>query len=49
MAAPTLTDLEKICVEDWAKITAAVCANLVKDYRTHLISVSVNKGVCTKC
>ncbi|KAK7925291.1 hypothetical protein WMY93_007601 [Mugilogobius chulae] len=28
-----LTDLEKICVEEWAKIPPAVCANLVKNYR----------------
>ncbi|KAI4896105.1 hypothetical protein NFI96_026133, partial [Prochilodus magdalenae] len=29
-----LADLEKICVEEWAKIPAAVCANLVKNYGT---------------
>ncbi|KAI4898613.1 hypothetical protein NFI96_006393 [Prochilodus magdalenae] len=40
-----LTDLEKICVEEWAKIPAAVCANLVKNYGT---SVIANKGYCTK-
>ncbi|CAM4555654.1 unnamed protein product [Leuciscus chuanchicus] len=28
-----LKDLEKVCMEEWAKITAAVCANLVKNYR----------------
>ncbi|KAK6305622.1 hypothetical protein J4Q44_G00244020 [Coregonus suidteri] len=28
-----LKDLEKVCMEDWAKIPAAVCANLVKTYR----------------
>uniref|UniRef100_A0A3B4TCH2 Tc1-like transposase DDE domain-containing protein n=1 Tax=Seriola dumerili TaxID=41447 RepID=A0A3B4TCH2_SERDU len=28
-----LKDLEKICMEEWAKIPAAVCANLVKNYR----------------
>ncbi|KAL0149447.1 hypothetical protein M9458_055235 [Cirrhinus mrigala] len=43
-----LTDLEKICVEEWAKIPPAVCANLVKNYRNHLTSVIVNKGFCTK-
>lgn len=43
-----LTDLEKICVEEWAKIPAAVCANLVKNYRKRLTSVIENKGYCTK-
>ncbi|KAI4903127.1 hypothetical protein NFI96_007894 [Prochilodus magdalenae] len=38
-----LADLEKICVEEWAKIPAAVCADLVKNYRT---SVIANKGYC---
>ncbi|KAL0160049.1 hypothetical protein M9458_043774, partial [Cirrhinus mrigala] len=28
-----LKDLEKTCMEKWAKILAAVCANLVKNYR----------------
>ncbi|KAM9403272.1 optineurin-like isoform 2-T2 [Salvelinus alpinus] len=28
-----LKDLEKVCMEEWAKIPAAVCANLVKNYR----------------
>ncbi|KAI5106466.1 collagen alpha-6(VI) chain [Silurus meridionalis] len=43
-----LTDLEKICVEEWAKIPPAVCANLVKNYRKRLTSVIANKGYCTK-
>ncbi len=43
-----LKDLEKTCMEEWAKIPAAVCANLVKNYRKRLTSVSVNKGFCTK-
>lgn len=43
-----LTDLEKICVEEWAKIPVAVCANLVKNYRKCLTSVIANKGFCTK-
>ncbi|KAK6308672.1 hypothetical protein J4Q44_G00201350 [Coregonus suidteri] len=30
-----LKDLEKVCMEEWAKIPAAVCANLVKTYRKH--------------
>uniref|UniRef100_A0AAY5L8H7 Tc1-like transposase DDE domain-containing protein n=1 Tax=Esox lucius TaxID=8010 RepID=A0AAY5L8H7_ESOLU len=28
-----IKDLEKLCMEEWAKIPAAVCANLVKNYR----------------
>ncbi len=43
-----LKDLEKTCMEKWAKIPAAVCANLVKNYRKRLTSVIVNKGFCTK-
>lgn len=43
-----LKALEKICMEEWAKIPAAVCANLVKDYRKRLVSVIANKGFCTK-
>jgi len=38
------TDLKKICVEEWAKIPPAVCANLVKNYRKRLTSVTANKG-----
>lgn len=34
-----VTVLEKICMEVWAKIPAAMCANLVKTYRKHLTSV----------
>ncbi len=43
-----LKDLEKTCMEEAAKIPAAVCANLVKNYRKRLTSVIVNKGFCTK-
>ncbi len=43
-----LKDLEKTCMEEWAKIPAAVCANLVRNYRKRLTSVIVNKGFCTK-
>ncbi len=39
-----LKDLEKTCMEEWAKIPAAMCANLVKNYRKCLTSVIVNKG-----
>ncbi len=41
-------DLEKPCMEVWGKTPAAVCANLVKNYRKRLTSVIVNKGFCTK-
>ncbi len=43
-----LKDLEKTCMEEWAKIPAAVCANLVKNYRKRLTSVIVNQDICTK-
>uniref|UniRef100_A0AAY5KXN1 Sleeping Beauty transposase HTH domain-containing protein n=1 Tax=Esox lucius TaxID=8010 RepID=A0AAY5KXN1_ESOLU len=43
-----LKDLEKVYKEEWAKIPAAVCANLVKNNRKHMISVIANKGFCTK-
>ena len=41
-------DLEKVCMVEWAKIPAAVCANLVKNYRKRMITVIANKGFCTK-
>ncbi len=40
--APNLKDLET-CMEEWAKIPAAVWANLVKNYRKRLTSVIVNR------
>ncbi|KAK6297180.1 hypothetical protein J4Q44_G00317630 [Coregonus suidteri] len=40
-----LKDLEKVCMEEWAKIPAAVCANLVKTYRKRMISVIAN-NIC---
>ncbi len=43
-----LKDQEKTCMEEWAKISAVVCAKLVKNYRKRLTSVIVNKGFCTK-
>uniref|UniRef100_A0A3P9CMS8 Tc1-like transposase DDE domain-containing protein n=1 Tax=Maylandia zebra TaxID=106582 RepID=A0A3P9CMS8_9CICH len=39
-----ITALEKICMEEWAKIPATVCANLVKTYSKRLTSVIANKG-----
>ena len=35
-------------MEEWAKIPAAVRANLVKNYRKRMISVIANKGFCNK-
>ncbi len=43
-----ITALEEICMEEWAKIPATVCENLVKTYRKRLISVIANKGYITK-
>ena len=43
-----ITALEELYMEEWAKIPAAVCANLVKNYRKRMISVIANKGFCTK-
>ncbi len=43
-----LKDLEKTCMEAWTKIPAALCANLVKNYKKHLTSVIVKMGFCTK-
>lgn len=43
-----ITALEKICIEEWAKIPATVCANLVKTYSKRLTSVIANKGYVTK-
>ncbi len=38
----------EICMEEWAKIPATVCENLVKTYRKRLTSVIANKGYITK-
>uniref|UniRef100_A0A4W5LJX2 Transposase Tc1-like domain-containing protein n=1 Tax=Hucho hucho TaxID=62062 RepID=A0A4W5LJX2_9TELE len=45
---PQNTALEEICMEEWAKIPATVCENLVKTYRKRLTSVIANKGYITK-
>uniref|UniRef100_A0A8C5PPE0 Tc1-like transposase DDE domain-containing protein n=1 Tax=Leptobrachium leishanense TaxID=445787 RepID=A0A8C5PPE0_9ANUR len=42
-----ITALEEICMEEWAKIPATVCENLVKTYRKRLTSVIANKGYIT--
>ncbi len=43
-----ITALEEICMEEWAKIPATVCENLVNTYRKRLTSVIANKGYITK-
>ncbi len=43
-----ITAVEEICMEEWAKIPATVCENLVKIYGKHLTSVIANKGYLTK-
>ncbi|KAK3570071.1 hypothetical protein QTP86_010237 [Hemibagrus guttatus] len=43
-----ITALEEICMEEWAKLPATVCKNLVATYRKHLTSVIANKGYITK-
>ncbi|KAK3567183.1 hypothetical protein QTP86_011886, partial [Hemibagrus guttatus] len=39
-----ITALEEICMEEWAKLPATVCKNLVATYRELLTSVIANKG-----
>ena len=43
-----ITALEEICMEEWAKIPATVCENLVKTYRKRLTAVIANKEYITK-
>ncbi|KAK3510621.1 hypothetical protein QTP70_011880 [Hemibagrus guttatus] len=43
-----ITALEEICMEEWAKLPATVCKNLVATYRKRLTSVIDNKGYITK-
>ncbi|KAK3521948.1 hypothetical protein QTP70_020049 [Hemibagrus guttatus] len=43
-----ITALEEICKEEWAKLPATVCKNLVATYRKRLTSVIANKGYITK-
>ncbi|KAK3519166.1 hypothetical protein QTP70_020003, partial [Hemibagrus guttatus] len=43
-----ITALEEICMEEWAKLPATVCKNLVATYRKCLTSVIANKGYITK-
>ncbi len=48
LKSQNITALEEICMEEWAKIPATVCENLVKTYRKRLPSVIANKGYITK-
>ncbi|KAK3558988.1 hypothetical protein QTP86_000116 [Hemibagrus guttatus] len=43
-----ITALEEICMEEWAKLPATVCKNLVATYRKRLASVIANKRYITK-
>ena len=43
-----ITELRKICKEEWAKIPASVCKKLVSNYGKRLDAVLENKGYCTK-
>ncbi len=43
-----LNDLERICKEEWDKISPEMCANLVTNYKKRLTSVIANKGFATK-
>ncbi|KAK3508004.1 hypothetical protein QTP70_010151 [Hemibagrus guttatus] len=43
-----ITALEEIWMEEWAKLPATVCKNLVVTYRKRLTSVIANKGYITK-
>ncbi|KAK3521514.1 hypothetical protein QTP70_008596 [Hemibagrus guttatus] len=42
-----ITALEEICMEEWAKLPATVCKNLVATYRKRLTPVIANKGFYT--
>lgn len=43
-----LKELEEVCTEEWGKIPADVCHNLVSSYRRRLEAVLANKGHATK-
>ncbi len=43
-----ITDLERICKEEWDKIPPEMCANLVANYKKHLTSMIANNGFATK-
>lgn len=41
--APNIAALEKICMEEWAKIPATVCVNLMKTYMKRLTFVTLQR------
>ncbi len=43
-----LNDLERICKEEWDKISPEMCANLIASYKKRLTSVIANKSFATK-
>lgn len=43
-----IKELEKICLEECAKIPVDMCANLVINYKKRLTAVINNKGYSTK-
>ena len=43
-----LKELEKICLEEWAKIPVARCAKLIATYLKRLVAVIAAKGGSTK-
>ncbi len=43
-----LNDLERICKEEWDKISPEMCANLAASYKKRLTSVIANKSFATK-
>ncbi len=43
-----LNDLERICKEEWDKISPEMCANLIASYKKRLASVIANKSFATK-
>ncbi len=47
-SASNLNDLERICKEEWDKISPEMCANQVANYKKRLTSVIANKGFATK-
>ena len=43
-----MNELEKFCLEEWAKIPMARCAKLTETYPKRLVAVIAAKGDSTK-
>ncbi|MBN3292666.1 TCB1 transposase, partial [Polypterus senegalus] len=43
-----LTELERLCIEEWSKIPPSRIQTLIKGYRRHLEAVIFGKGGSTK-